>query len=441
MKVLVLLFLTIPVVSLGQSICHDFENHDLTAWIPSAEGHWCISDENALGGDYSLRHCFDNDEAGTDRISLIHDPLPAEDAVWNFKAAYQFAPSANNHWAVLITENCLPGDDGSISSGLILGVNYIGNSDEISVWEVRGGVLSEILNTGINWQESVHPGVPVELKLSAQDRGAYTLRIEMADGSWLEQGFSSQALENPNIFSLWYKYTSSYDQGLWLDDLCIAGNFLEDTKPPAISSIYMMSSREMEVEMDEPVTWGEEADWQVGGMQCAVQNSPLSGNIKLGLPDHLEAGRDYLLGYPRLSDIYGNERVSGTYNFYYPRPYDLLISEIMADPTPGIGLPETEYLSILNASGRLTSIKEWILIVNGRSCRLPSMQIKEGEEVVLLPEGSAEVFADILPVQGIASFPALNNQGAELVLCNATGTLVHAVHYLAEWHDPDKRDG
>ena len=105
MKALVLLFFTIPVISLGQGICFDFENQDLTGWIPSAEGHWCISEENALEGRFSLKHCYNSDQAGNDRISWIHDPLRLQEAVWSFRVAHQYAPSANNNWSVIISEN------------------------------------------------------------------------------------------------------------------------------------------------------------------------------------------------------------------------------------------------------------------------------------------------------------------------------------------------
>ena len=46
---------------------------------------------------------------------------------------------------------------------------------------------------------------------------------------------------------------------------------------------------------------------------------------------------------------------------YVPGAHDVVITEIMADPTPSAGLPLVEYIEIRNTSGRSLQLSGWRL--------------------------------------------------------------------------------
>ncbi|PID92397.1 MAG: hypothetical protein CSA96_03375 [Bacteroidetes bacterium] len=112
----------------------------------------------------------------------------------------------------------------------------------------------------------------------------------------------------------------------------------------------------------------------------------------------------------------------------------LLVSELMADPTPAVGLPGQEYLELYNRSGRPIDLKDWYLEVNGRKSMLP--------DTLLVPD-------EFLLVEGLR----LPNAGAEIGIWDQQGRLVYGTAYTAlaegpewkqgggwamEWPDPDR---
>ena len=62
----------------------------------------------------------------------------------------------------------------------------------------------------------------------------------------------------------------------------------------------------------------------------------------------------------------------------------IVFSEIMADPSPMVGLPDVEYIELYNRGDVSCSVKGWTLQVGDRVCILPDVVIRAGGYVVLL---------------------------------------------------------
>src|SRR6218665_3594598 len=124
-------------------------------------------------------------------------------------------------------------------------------------------------------------------------------------------------------------------------------------------------------------------------------------------------------------------------------PYTVVINEIMADPSPVVGLPDNEWIELFNAGETDVSLFNWRL-GDGSSISGPFPQfILAPKQYLIICAASArpamEGFGAVLP---ITSFPSLDNAGEVLYLRTADGRVMHAVRYSDKWYDNAlKKDG
>jgi hypothetical protein len=123
--------------------------------------------------------------------------------------------------------------------------------------------------------------------------------------------------------------------------------------------------------------------------------------------------------------------------------YDVVISEIMADPSPQVGLPNNEWLELKNTSTIPVNLQNWrIGDASGQSGPLPNF-ILQPDSFVIICTGSAvaamSAFGTVISVTG---FPSLDNDGDQMFLRAANGMIVHAVGYSVSWYQNElKKEG
>lgn len=125
----------------------------------------------------------------------------------------------------------------------------------------------------------------------------------------------------------------------------------------------------------------------------------------------------------------------------FPATGDVVITEIMADPTPSRGLPEREYLEITNRTGGSLETGGIMLIGGSDTAYLSAGLIGPGERIILCSTGSRN---DLLPygrVMAVKSFPSLNDAGELIALRDPGGRLIHAVSYGPEFLSDGPRSG
>lgn len=125
----------------------------------------------------------------------------------------------------------------------------------------------------------------------------------------------------------------------------------------------------------------------------------------------------------------------------HPVTGSIVFSEIMADPSPPVQLPEKEYLEITNRTGDTLFTGGLILISGPDSVTLLPETIAPQEYIILCATGSRSAFAPYGRVMAIKSFPTLNNDGEALALRDSNGRLLHAVSYTPAFLGQGPRSG
>ncbi|RYU93699.1 lamin tail domain-containing protein [Emticicia agri] len=119
---------------------------------------------------------------------------------------------------------------------------------------------------------------------------------------------------------------------------------------------------------------------------------------------------------------------------------ELIITEIMADPTPTKGLPEKEYIELYNRSYRSINLNQWVLFYNATSVRFPDISINPKEYLIVTHRNNIADFQAYGKVVGLNNF-SLNNAGSTLLLKDTKNSTVFSVTYTDRWYTTDKAQG
>jgi hypothetical protein len=124
------------------------------------------------------------------------------------------------------------------------------------------------------------------------------------------------------------------------------------------------------------------------------------------------------------------------------QPFDVVINELMVDPTPSVGLPEVEYIELYNTLEVAASLAGWVLTINGVPKKLPDIVIAPRNYLLLCSTGALEHLRQYGNAANVAGFQGLLNKGAQVELLDGTGELIDRITYSDDWYeDPSKTNG
>ena len=123
--------------------------------------------------------------------------------------------------------------------------------------------------------------------------------------------------------------------------------------------------------------------------------------------------------------------------------YDVVIEEIMADPTPQISLPSNEWIELKNVSSNPLNLQNWrIGDASGVSGPMPNFILQPDSFVIVCTASAVTAMQAFGRVISVTSFPSLDNDGDQLFLKSNTGLTIHAVSYSLSWYqNAVKSDG
>ena len=126
---------------------------------------------------------------------------------------------------------------------------------------------------------------------------------------------------------------------------------------------------------------------------------------------------------------------------HVPQVHDIRITEIMADPSPLVALPEFEYIELFNASECDINLVYLSLAVGNELYALPHCIVKSGSYVLLVSQKAKYLYGDTVTVCSMSSFPALLNSGQTIALMQAHA-VISSVTYNDSWYGSKiKKDG
>jgi len=128
---------------------------------------------------------------------------------------------------------------------------------------------------------------------------------------------------------------------------------------------------------------------------------------------------------------------------YSQNRYDVVIDEIMADPSPQIGLPNNEWIELKNTAAFPIDLLGWRLgDAGGQSGAMPAFSLQPDSFVVVCSNSAAAAMSGFGTTISVTSFPSLDNDGDQIFLIAANGSTIHAVSYSGGWYENElKKEG
>ncbi len=442
MKKLIFLFSLVPCLVFGQ-ISDDFESGSLTNWESYLPERWAADTTRAINGEFSLHHVFDNEYSGTDYIGReINNLHPGEGTTsWSFKIRYGYNPSSGNNWSVWLISDSPPSslvDNPNGQSGFALGVNLSGNDDTLRLWNVQNGIRKAVINSGINWQNDIGTGKAALISIERDINGVWSLSVDTTGGVVTVIGEGGEDLSSSGWFVIEYNYTKTGDRLLWVDDVTVNGTFYADTTPPGIDTVTLNGRSSLEVRFSEPVV----ADHLYSSDFTINENENRVGSMVLLNPQSvmLNFEKEFLnkstniLSINSLTDMAGNTATALRYGFtpVWAETADVIITEIMADPSPPVSLPEIEYIEIYNASEHDFNLKGWRLYINKSFVVLPDSKLRSGQFAILCHINDTALLSPYGDVVGLSGFPAIPNTEGAVIITSEQGNLIHGTGYSTD---------
>jgi hypothetical protein len=381
--------------------------------------------------------------------SNIHVPVSFTDSmVWEFYFKLDFAPSTSNQLKIYLG---LSSPDISTADGYLLEIGASGDQDPL-VFKYTSNGNEDVIATS-------SPGLvanqPVEL----------TLRVKRAaDGTWTfhdisdatpELLFSAQHNTTPltqlNTFGFWMEYSDTRRDKFFFDNINIQAP-QPDTSSPVWQSLTVIDQQTLELQFDEPLATAPANDNNNYTVNNGIGNpdgitlNPARNTVTLHFATPFVSLQPYVLFVQQLFDDAGNIIAPQSRNFTYINvqsalPYEILITEIMADPTPVIALPDAEYIELYNVSDHSFQLSEYTIRVGASERGLPDFILRPDSFVIVTDVDLVGQFQSLGAVLGI-DLPSLTNSGATISLLNAGDVVIHEVMYTDDWYgDPDKADG
>ncbi|MEQ9468803.1 MAG: lamin tail domain-containing protein [Ekhidna sp.] len=215
-----------------------------------------------------------------------------------------------------------------------------------------------------------------------------------------------------------------------------------DTTPPAISSFGFTTSLIINFSEVMDATSLLSASYAASGLTIdqVIVEGEFPTSVEITFIESITLGETYELTLSDVEDCWGNGLEETTLTFGFGRSpsfNELLITEILFDEDPSVGLPEREFIEVFNASGDVISSEGVELIDATGSTTLPVFNLNPWEYKVLTSNSGASEFSNAV---GVSSFPSLSNGGEQLILANANG-LIFSITYNPEWHEESRSDG
>jgi len=368
---------------------------------------------------------------------------------WCFWIREAFSPSGNNYAEVWLAADT---SDLTFANGYFLRFGSPGSQDAIELYRKEGGTETLICK-GID--AAIASSFKVAVKVNRDSDGHWTVMTDFDNvGNYvMEAEGDDDILPITGYFGFYIKFTSSNAKKFYFDDVYVGPKII-DLDPPELLSLETPDSQHILLTFSESLA---ETDLDPQHYRVVASRHCEGGNdvpdsvcfyekpskLMLTFTEPLSENTNLQLKITGISDLAGNIMPETTWDFsiYKAIENDVVINEIMADPSPVVGLPEWEYVELFNTTALSIDLNDWVLTIGTTSKTLPPVRIDPLGYLILCKDDAVSELSEYGPTCGFSSF-SIANAGATLCLSSADETTLSEVSFNDTWyHDSEKKVG
>ncbi len=431
------LIIILPVIALAQ-VEDGFDDGNFTH-DPSWTGD---TDEFLINSSNMLQ--LDAEEEG--ESYLVTENNMIENTEWQFLIKLSFSPSANNNARVYLSsnENNLEGP----LYGYFLQFGESGSDDAIELFKQDGDNIESVCR---GEDALISSSFEMRIKVIHKDDGTWSVYADPAGGyNFQPQGTGAEnSYTSANYFGIDCKYTKSNKTNMYFDDFYIGPEII-DTIAPSINQIIIHSKKSLNIIFSEAVkkeTAENTSNYVLNpgnkNPSKAETSSEDHALVLLTFDTEFLNGTTYTITINNIEDLEGNKAMGeiGSFTYFRPAPFDVVINEIMADPTPPVILPEYEYLELANNTDFTIDLTNWKLITGTSEKKFENAVIPPQGFLIVARTAAESELSGYGEFFGFSSF-SLPNSGQSIYLRNNHGQLISSVSYTDDWYkNKDKDDG
>ncbi len=297
----------------------------------------------------------------------------------------------------------------------------------------------------------------VKIRVTRDDIGNWTLERDTAlTNEFVTEG---SILDNTHFqssyFGVYCDYTQTRSQHFYYDDIVVTGDPYIDTDAPVFQQLSITANNQLMLQFNENLGLTSQnvmnfsVNNGVGNPEFAEINPQNNSQIILTFEDNFVDNTNYVISVSNISDLAGNIASNFNEPFYYyvfsiPVFGEIRINEFMADETPSVGMPLTEYVELFNTTNKTFNLAGY-RICNDNSCgTIQNSTLPPNGYLIITPTAGLPLFADFgINAINATSFPGLKNAGDQVRLMNPTQTeIIDLTSYTtATYKDTAKSNG
>lgn len=170
----------------------------------------------------------------------------------------------------------------------------------------------------------------------------------------------------------------------------------------------------------------------------------LIDGLVLSFLEPLNEDQEYLIWLENIYDCWGNPALD-TISFnsgFFAKANQIVINELMADPSPQQLLPEAEFIELFNTTDHILNLIHWQIDNSGTRKEIPDFILEPNGYAILCREEDTSLFSGYGKTIGMSSWKSLTNNQDSLALINEKGVIISQANYNNSWYKNNvKKDG